>query len=143
MNRENQGQQTAQFKKQRNFLVALPFVALPFVTFLLWSVGMIGTVDGKVAAIDRHGFNTSLPAANPVKDSSWNKLQFYEWADKDSAKYKSLLKRDPYYRLQGNDTASRRMGNNPHRYNYVPPTAGLQKDEDPNEEKDLSKTCRA
>lgn len=41
----------------------------------------------------------NLPNASPPRDSNWNKLQFYQEADKDSARYKSLLRSDPYFQL--------------------------------------------
>jgi conjugative transposon TraM protein len=84
--------------RQRKFFVFLPILLLPFVTFLLWSLGIVGTpkVEAQAQAKKTAGFNMNLPDAQ-LKDNNWDKLSFYEQADKDSAKYKASLKTDPYY----------------------------------------------
>ena len=90
------------------------------------------------------GFNSNLPGALPSKDSSWNKLKFYEEADKDSAKYKTLQRNDPNYSLPAFnptnhslfDTVSNNsLASNRFSSAYDPYPTGLQSNRDPNEEK--------
>ena len=66
----------------------LPIVALPFITLLLWSVGIVGNVYEKPVTTHAN-LNTNLPGAIIQKDSSWDKLKFYEKADSDSEKYRA------------------------------------------------------
>ena len=93
--------------RKRKFLFVLPILVLPFVTFLLWSVGVLGEIPDKMEPITQGGFNINLPSALPGEDSAWDKLKFYEKADKDSAKLHSLMKNDPYLslsNLEGNSS---------------------------------------
>lgn len=97
---------TAKQEKQKKFLLALPVLVLPFMTFLLWSVGLISNTPVKAGAIAaQKGFNTHLPDAKLPANKGWNKLNFYEQADKDSAKYKEQLKSDPFFGIKPLDTA--------------------------------------
>lgn len=143
--------------RQRKFFLLLPIFVLPLVTFLLWSVGIVGS-EGSRATTTTHasGLNMTLPDAVPSKDSTWNKLNFYEQADKDAAKLASLMKNDPYYNLPLTETEHsidtgllpistkpRTMGESglsaaPSKksgFNYDPYPAGLQSYKDPNEAK--------
>lgn len=96
---------SAQQEKQRQFLLVLPVLVLPFITFLLWSIGLVGSTQTKAQeAAVLHGLNAHLPDARLKEDQHWNKLSFYEQADKDSAKYKEQLKNDPYYSFKKLDT---------------------------------------
>ncbi|HQW16189.1 MAG TPA: hypothetical protein PK682_11305 [Niabella sp.] len=61
----------------------------------MWSLGIVGnaranTTGNAIAS----GMNLNLPSAAAPKDSNWNKLKYYEQAEKDSAKLKSKLKSD-------------------------------------------------
>lgn len=85
--------------RKRKFLFVLPILVLPFVTFLLWSLGVVGETPDKREQVTQEGYNFTLPSALPGEDSSWDKLKFYEKADKDSAKRHSLMKNDPYFNL--------------------------------------------
>lgn len=85
--------------RKRKFLLALPFVVFPFVTLMLWSVGLLGNATAKDTGSRQQGFNTNLPAPVPAKDSTWNKLRFYEQADKEASRFQSLLKDDPYSKM--------------------------------------------
>src|SRR4051812_47885404 len=91
-------------RKQRNFLLVLPAIVLPFLTFLFWSLGLIGVSDVKASATN--GLNMQLPNAKLKENKSWNKLSFYEQADRDSARYREAMKNDPYYRTDGKDSLS-------------------------------------
>lgn len=86
--------------RQRKFFIVLPLIGVPLVTIFCWSLGLIGTTTLQAQTKESHQrFNMSLPEALAGKDSSWNKLNFYQQADKDSAKRFSLMKSDPYYQL--------------------------------------------
>lgn len=79
-------------KRQRRFLLFLPVIVVPFLTFFLWSVGIVGKADAQTKkGTKQSGFNFYLPTAIQAKDSNWNKMQYYAQADKDSAKLRSLI----------------------------------------------------
>ncbi|ANI90112.1 conjugative transposon protein TraM [Arachidicoccus ginsenosidimutans] len=81
-----------QLKRQRRFLLVLPVIIVPFLTFFLWSVGIVGKADAKTIKNNKQtGFNVHLPVATQAKDSNWNKMQYYAQADKDSAKLRSFI----------------------------------------------------
>ncbi len=132
---------SAKRQQQQKFFVVLPVLIFPFITFLLWSIGLIGPVNVQGQNIMKEGFNSNLPGAMPSKDSSWNKLKFYEEADKDSVKYKTLQRNDPNYSLPlvkqadhfSLDTAEYHRKNTTAFYDPYP--SGMQSYTDPNEEK--------
>lgn len=143
---EKQLSHSAKFLRQRKFFMMLPLLVFPFMTFLLWSIGLIGTTETKAQGTVQKGFNMNLPAPVSNKDSNWNKLRFYEQADKDSAKYRSLLKNDPYYNIGSlnkhtflEDSTLKiktGLGYNANRgITYDPYPKELQENKDPNEEK--------
>lgn len=92
---------TIQAERRQKFFLVLPVLVLPFVVLLFWTLGWVGTAHGQqghhTAGL---GVNLSLPAAGPARDSNWNKMRYYEQADKDSAKLRSYLKNDPYRRSE-------------------------------------------
>lgn len=85
-------------RKQKQFLMVVPVLVIPFITILLSSFGVVGG-DGrkKIVEVKKQGINTDLPGAKAAGDSSWNKLMYYEMADKDSAKMRTLKEKDPFY----------------------------------------------
>lgn len=88
-------QRSAKFLKTRKLLLVAPVLVIPFVIFFMWSLGIVGnaranTTGNAIAS----GMNLNLPSAAAPKDSNWNKLKYYEQAEKDSAKLKSKLKSD-------------------------------------------------
>lgn len=91
--------------RKKKFLLFLPVVIVPFMTLLLWSMGIVGSGKAQAATeAKKSGFNFHLPAATQTKDSNWNKMQFYAQADKDSEKMKSLLRgygKDSNNNIQG------------------------------------------
>lgn len=92
-------------ERQKKFLLVLPVIVLPFVTFLLWAVGIVGGSAVKAqGAAPIQGFNMHLPDAKNKQQRNWSKLNFYEQADKDSAKYKDALQHDPFFNLPKMDT---------------------------------------
>ncbi|MDH7459870.1 conjugative transposon protein TraM [Chitinophagaceae bacterium 26-R-25] len=91
---------TTKHFRQRKFLLIMPLLAVPLLTFLLWSTGLLGSIPSNDnVASKTTGLNTTLPGVGRGKDSSWSKLNFYEAADKEAAKRASLAKSDPYYQL--------------------------------------------
>lgn len=144
MNNNNQTSQPSPQKiRQRNFLLVFPVLVLPFITFLLWSVGVIGQKERKLIVKQQSGFKMDLPDAVNTKDSNWNKLQFYEQADKDAASRRKQLRGDPYYKTPAesetadiiNTTPGTGRGDREGRYSYDPYPAPSPGKVDPNEEK--------
>ena len=143
---EKQLTHSAKFLRQRKFFTMLPLLVFPFMTFLLWSIGLIGSTETKAQTTFQKGFNMNLPEPISSKDSTWNKLRFYEQADKDSARYRSLLKNDPYYSLDAlgkptfRDDSTSETKISPGLdakagLTYDPYPKELQRGKDPNEEK--------
>ena len=137
--------QLSKIGRQKKFLLMLPLLVLPFFTFLLWSLGVVGAPESEEYSSSQLGFNMNLPSPLPAGDSNWNKLRFYEQADKKSARMHSLMKNDPYYQsstsfdikpsnqenaLSLKDTLSKSYG-----FSYDPYPKGLQNSSDLNEEK--------
>lgn len=92
---------SAKSLRQRKFLLFLPVLILPFLTLLLWTLGIVGEIKaGQEKRNSFSGLNLNLPSAAPAKDSAWNKMKYYEQAERDSAKLRSYLKSDPYRRLE-------------------------------------------
>lgn len=122
-------------ERQRKFLLVLPVLAFPFITFLLWSVGIF-SADAKATSKNaaQQGFNMHLPDAHLKDHKSWNKLDFYQQADADSAKMKEAMENDPFFKeglksLQS-DT------DNPYHFSYDPSPLGVVGDyQDPNVDK--------
>lgn len=109
-------------QKQRRFLLILPLVVVPFMTLLLWSLGIVGNAKAQPAKNTKTGFNFHLPTATQAKDSNWNKMQYYAQADKDSEKLRSLINS---YGNDSNTFIASRTNNND--------IAGLQTNDDPKE----------
>ncbi len=129
-------------ERKRKFLLFLPVLIFPFMTLMLWAVGIIGTSHASGKEKAEIGFNLNLPNPKLGGDSNWNKLKFYEQADKDSARYKSLLKNDPFYQtLPSNEKSLWDTGysipdfNSSKKLSYDPYPYDLNNRKDPNEEK--------
>lgn len=123
--------------KQRRFLLVVPIIILPFLTFLFWSLGLVGS--NQVQAAPVRGLNMQVPDAKLKENKSWNKLSFYEQADKDSARYKDAVNNDPFFH-RDNDSLSQTLSNvtnSPLGYNPLPPDY-----EDPNENKVTQKLAQ-
>lgn len=83
-------------ERKKKAMLVMPVIIAPFVVFIFWVLGLVGPVETKASTAHARGININLPAAIPSNDSSWDKLHFYEAADKDSAKIKQLRRQDPY-----------------------------------------------
>lgn len=82
--------------KDRRFLVALPLLALPFITVIFWAMGGgTGAVGQEVNNLQT-SLNPSLPQGK-TDETPRDKLSYYEIAEKDSAELLELIKRDPNY----------------------------------------------
>ncbi|TXI87454.1 MAG: hypothetical protein E6Q36_07420, partial [Chryseobacterium sp.] len=140
---EKKSNHSVQFLRKRKFLLVIPILVYPFLTLMLFSLGFIGTAKAGKEKNAQMGFNINLPNPIPSKDSNWNKLKFYEEADRDSAKYKSLLKNDPYFQFPAeSDTFPGSTHLSPYSLtqkemslSYDPYPAELQSYKDPNEAK--------
>ncbi|WP_333624232.1 conjugative transposon protein TraM [Sphingobacterium siyangense] len=83
-----------QLQRQRKFFLFLPLICLPFLTLMFWLMGG-GKIETSVATSEV-GLNLNLPDANN-KETEFNKLDFYNQAEKDSLKLQELMKADPDY----------------------------------------------
>ncbi|MFT3701358.1 MAG: conjugative transposon protein TraM [Agriterribacter sp.] len=82
--------------KNKVFVLA-PLFFIPLITLLLWSIGVLGTINKEDhPVVLRPGLNTHFPAPVAGKDSSWNKLNFYDQADRAAQKLAMMDKIDPY-----------------------------------------------
>lgn len=130
-------------ERKRKFLLVLPLLVFPFLTFLLWSVGLLSSGESNAQGVStvQHGFNMHLPDAKPKDHKSWNKLDYYSQADQDSAKLKEALQRDWYNKkglptLQndtGGFTKNSTASSSP--FSYDPSPSSVQNYRDPNVEK--------
>lgn len=138
-------QQSPKFLRQRKLLTVLPVLAFPFLTLMFWALGG-GRVNSAIAGekIDP-GFNIELPGANN-KAEPFDKMAYYEEAQKDSAKLLKLMKSDPYYdsRAQENLSAVAQTDyaeddspyeSSSYGYSRAAPDYGLSDPQDPNEKK--------
>ncbi|HMR83251.1 MAG TPA: conjugative transposon protein TraM [Niabella sp.] len=100
---EERPQHSNKFMRQRKFLLIAPALIVPFLILFLWTTGLVGNAKAGSAVTAYQGLNPDLPAAAPAKDSNWNKLRYYEQADKDSAKLKSQMRNDPFFQSFGEE----------------------------------------
>lgn len=92
-------------KRKRKFYLMLPLLALPFVTLAFWSLGGGKTTEETTSAT---GLNLNLPEATLKDDKNFDKLSFYNQADKDSIRREEALRNDPNYTFHP-DTAVLQM----------------------------------
>lgn len=86
--------------QRRKFLMVLPLIAIPFLTMAFWALGGGKGEMPQGQVLQRtEGFNMELPTANVDNDSNWNKMKFYEQADKQAAERETQIRNDPYYNL--------------------------------------------
>ncbi len=120
--KQNHIELTKEQTKKRGFLLLLPAFIIPFLTLLLWSVGILGS--NAAIASTTGGLNAQLPDAKLKENKAWNKFSFYEQADKDSLKFQDELKSDPSFQAHRDSSAG--VG----AFSYNPLPEGYQ---DPNE----------
>src|SRR4051812_19587067 len=84
-------------ERKRKAMLVMPVIIVPFVVFIFWVLGLVGPSEAIASGPgSARGININLPAAIPSADSSWDKLHFYQQADRDSAKLRQLRRQDPY-----------------------------------------------
>lgn len=91
-------QQSQIEKRKFKALVVLPIFIILVLALCFWTAGG-GKGNEEQSAKDDAGskFNTNLPQPK-LKNDNWDKLKFYEQAERDSARLQALMKSDPYYR---------------------------------------------
>lgn len=88
-----------QFLRRRRFFIVLPLLVLPFITMLFWALGGGKGLDARAQNAPQQGLNAALPDAQFEKREVWDKLSLYEFAERDSIKYRQARERDPYFEL--------------------------------------------
>lgn len=88
--------QSPKLLRQRKFLIVLPILVLPFLTFLFWSLGG-GKMEVANAVSTPTGLNINLPDVNLKDDRPQSKMDYYNQAQLDSTKFRELIKNDPHY----------------------------------------------
>jgi conjugative transposon TraM protein len=89
---------SAKFLKQRRFLLVLPLFVIPVLCVLFGLAGGGSAVSITVQNAGHPGnVNPKLPDAHFKKGKDKNKMNSYEEADMDSAKYREAKKKDPNY----------------------------------------------
>jgi hypothetical protein len=97
---------TPKMERQRNMMLVLPLIAIPFLMLLFWALGG-GKGNQASAETAQKGFNSNLPDAKLKDNSALNKMSYYDKAAQDSDKLKQQMKTDPYYhQKEDTDTAS-------------------------------------
>lgn len=94
---DNQQQSSAEETlRKRKFAMVLPIIVFPFATLIFWALGG-GKGTAAPTVHTRDAFNYSLPAPVLPDDSRMSKMDYYEKAARDSAKWRDIARRDPYY----------------------------------------------
>ena len=78
-------QHSAEFLRNRKFLMVLPLLVLPFLTMAFWALGG-GKGNRNLTAVQdaQKGFNTELPQAKFNPDEKQDKFSIYESSAKDT-----------------------------------------------------------
>jgi hypothetical protein len=76
-----------QNEKQKQFLIVLPLLILPFMAMAFWAFGG-GKGDAGQQVTQQKGINTELPSAQFKGERPQDKLSLYDQAAKDSARAK-------------------------------------------------------
>lgn len=92
-------QRSAQFLRKRKFYMVLPLLVLPFITLAFWAIG--GGKEKNEDVKTSAGLNLQLPDAKLKDERNFDKLSFYNQAEKDSLKNEEALKNDPNYKDTG------------------------------------------
>lgn len=57
-------------KRKGKFYLLLPIIVVPFLSLLLWSMGIINNTTTANQSVASKGLNLSLPEAKPTDDSN-------------------------------------------------------------------------
>lgn len=82
--------------RRRKMLLVLPLLVIPFLTMAFWALG--GGKAKKEQVTDTKGLNLDLPDARLKEEKLFDKLGFYDKADKDSLKLEEWMRSDPYFK---------------------------------------------
>jgi conjugative transposon TraM protein len=124
------------FQREQKMLMVMPVLVIPFLTLLFWVMGGGRGIAAETPASGKAGLNTELPKAHLKDDKNWNKLDFYEQAAEDSARYLEQQSKDPYYsRVDDSILPERKLA-----YDPYPGEPAVGKD--PNEEKVYKKLAQ-
>jgi conjugative transposon TraM protein len=82
--------------KRRKMMLVLPLLVIPFLTMAFWALG--GGKGKKESTTASNGLNLDLPDARLKEDKLFDKLGFYDKADKDSLKMEEWMRSDPYFK---------------------------------------------
>jgi conjugative transposon TraM protein len=130
---------TAKFLRKRKMFLALPMLALPFVTMAFWALG--GGESERAKRNSDSGLNLQLPNPHLKDDKSETKLSFYENADKDSFKLQQVRKADQFAKYEMDKDTSIVASKNDKSYLDDNALKGANY-ADPNEEKVYSKLAQ-
>jgi conjugative transposon TraM protein len=86
------------FIRKRRFLMVLPLLVTPFITMTFWALGGGKGTPAK-AESPTQGLNVSVPDAQFSNKETWDKLNLYEMAKRDSNKFEEARENDPYFDL--------------------------------------------
>lgn len=94
-----------EYLRKRKFAVIIPLIVFPFATVVF---SLLGGGKGVAAPMQKgkDAFNYELPAPILQDDSRMSKIDYYEKSDRDSAKWKEIAKRDPYYKKMSMEKGS-------------------------------------
>ena len=86
-------------RRRARFLLFAPLVALPFLFFLLWKMGVGRAPEGISRSQEPEGLSSELPEMIRSREDGLNKLDYYERAERDSQRLQELIRNDPYHLL--------------------------------------------
>lgn len=89
--------------KKQKILLIVPLVVIPLTLLVYWYLHANPVQNNKGSS----GINLNLPAVNPEKEDPRNKMSYYNKAESDSAKWKEMTKKDPYYDLNPKEVPQR------------------------------------
>lgn len=90
-------QQNEKKRKLRRFLIALPFLTLPFILLAFWALNE-GFMKNS-ATETQEGLNTHLPEP-ALEEQALDKMGLYQKADRDSIRKREDLRSDPYVDME-------------------------------------------
>jgi conjugative transposon TraM protein len=91
------------FLQKRKFVMALPILALPFLTMIFWALGGGKGTPAQAMIIESPGLNLELPSAH-FNEEEVDKLSLYEKAERELRKFQEEQESDPYFNLTAFET---------------------------------------
>ncbi|MBS1655369.1 MAG: conjugative transposon protein TraM [Bacteroidetes bacterium] len=87
--------------RKRKMMLVLPALVIPFMTLAFWALGGGKANAGKqTEEKNAMGLNLHVPDPKLKKETIFDKLGFYDQADKVSMKLKEQMRNDPFYQEQ-------------------------------------------